>query len=299
MDDFPIVDPHHHLWDLERFSYPWLSARPLPASIAGDVAPIAKSYLLDDYLADTARQNVVKSVHVDAGFDPSQPVEETRWLQSIADQRGFPHGVVARAELHRPDVETTLASHCRFANMRGVRHIVNWHSDPAKTYVTKPDFLTDPAWLRGFAQLKRYNLSFDLQLYPSQMADAAALAAAHGDTTIILNHAGMPVDRDPEALSLWRAGMRALGAQPNVWVKISGLGMVDWRWTEDSIRPFVLETIEIFGPDRCMFASNFPVDKLYSSFDALYDAFKSIVSDFSVGERRKLFSDTALAVYRI
>ncbi len=299
MDDFPIVDPHHHLWDLERFSYPWLSARPLPASVAGDVAPIAKSYLLDDYLADTAKQNVVKSVHVDAGFDPSQPVEETRWLQSIADQRGFPHGIVARAELHRPDVETTLASHCRFPNVRGIRHIVNWHPDPAKTYVTKPDFLTDPAWLRGFAQLKRYNLSFDLQLYPSQMADAAALAAAHGDTTIILNHAGMPVDRDPEGLSLWRAGMRALGAQPNVWVKISGFGMVDWRWTEQSIRPFVLETIEIFGPDRCMFASNFPVDKLYSSFDALYDAFKSIVSDFSVGERRKLFSDTALAVYRI
>ena len=299
MNDFPIVDPHHHLWDLERFSYPWLSAQPLPASVAGDVAPIAKSYLLDDYLADTANQNVVKSVHVDAGFDPTQPVEETRWLQSIADQHGFPHGVVARAELHRPDVETTLAAHCRFPNVRGIRHIVNWHPDAAKTYVTKADFLTDTAWLRGFALLKRYNLSFDLQLYPSQMADAAALAAAHGDTIIILNHAGMPVDRDAEALSLWRTGMRALAAQPNVWVKISGLGMVDWRWTEESIRPFVLDTIEIFGPNRCMFASNFPVDKLYSSFDALYGAFKRIVCDFSIGERRKLFSDTALAVYRI
>ena len=299
MDDFPIVDPHHHLWDLERYSYPWLSVRPLPASVAGDVAPIAKSYLLDDYLADAANQNLVKSVHVDAGFDPSQPVEETRWLQSIAGQRGFPHGIVARAELHRSDVEATLAAHCRFPNTRGIRHIVNWHPDPAKTYVAKADFLTDTAWLRGFALLKRYNLSFDLQLYPSQMADAAALAAAHGDTTIILNHAGMPVDRDPEALALWRTGMRALAAQPNVWVKISGLGMVDWRWTEESIRPFVLNTIEIFGPDRCMFASNFPVDKLYSSFDALYGAFKRIVSDFSVGERRKLFSDTALAVYRI
>ena len=116
---------------------------------------------------------------------------------------------------------------------------------------------------------------------------------------IILNHAGMPVDRDAEALSLWRTGMRALAAEPNVWVKISGLGMVDWRWTEESLRPFVLDTIEIFGPDRCMFASNFPVDKLYSSFDALYGAFKRIVSDFSMGEQRKLFSDAALAVYRI
>jgi predicted TIM-barrel fold metal-dependent hydrolase len=299
MNDFPIVDPHHHLWDLERFSYPWLSALPLPASVAGDVAPIAKSYLLDDYLADAANQNVVKSVHVDAGFDSSQPVEETRWLQSIADQRGFPHGIVARAELHRLDVEATLAAHCQFPNVRGIRHIVNWHPDPAKTYVTKADFLTDPAWRRGFALLKRYNLSFDLQLYPSQMADAAALAAAHGDTMIILNHAGMPVDRDAEALSLWRTGMRALAAQLNVWVKISGLGMVDWRWTENSIRPFVLDTIEIFGPARCMFASNFPVDKLYSSFDVLYETFQRIVSDFSICERRKLFSDTALAVYRI
>jgi len=208
MNDFPIVDPHHHLWDLERFSYPWLSAQPLPASVAGDVAPIAKSYLLDDYLADTANQNVVKSVHVDAGFDPTQPVEETRWLQSIADQHGFPHGVVARAELHRPDVETTLAAHCRFPNVRGIRHIVNWHPDPAKTYVTKPDFLTDSAWLRGFALLKRYNLSFDLQLYPSQMADAAALAAAHGDTSIILNHAGRPRRRGAVALANRHAGPR-------------------------------------------------------------------------------------------
>lgn len=253
----------------------------------------------DDYLADTANQNVIKSVHVDAGFDPSQPVEETRWLQSIADQRGFPHGIVARAELHRPNVEKTIADHCQFPNVRGIRHIVNWHPDPAKTYVTKADFLTDPAWLRGFALLKRYNLSFDLQLYPSQMADAAALAAAHGDTRIILNHAGMPSIATPRPCRFGERACAPLAARPNVWVKISGLGMVDWRWTKDSIRPFVLDRIEIFGADRCMFASNFPVDKLYSSFDALYGAFTRIVSDFSMGEQRKLFSNTALAAYRI
>jgi predicted TIM-barrel fold metal-dependent hydrolase len=299
MDDPTIIDPHHHLWDLERFAYPWLQTRPLPASVAGDVAPIAKSYLLDDYLADAAGHDLVKSVHVDAGFDSAHPVEETRWLQSIADARGFPHGIVARAELHRPDVEATLAAHCAFANMRGIRHIVNWHRDPAKTYVAKPDFLTDAAWRRGFGLLRKYGLSFDLQLYPSQMADAAALAQAHPDTTIVLNHAGMPVDRDAEAIALWRDGMRRLAAAPNVWVKISGLGMVDWHWTEASIRPFVLETIDIFGVDRCMFASNFPVDKLYSSFDALYRAFKSIVADFTGEERRKMFATTAASVYRL
>jgi predicted TIM-barrel fold metal-dependent hydrolase len=299
MDELPVIDPHHHLWDLERFAYPWLTTRPLPPSVAGDVAPIAHSYGLADYLADAADCKLVKSVHVDAGFDPAHPVEETRWLQSIADRHGFPHGIVARAELHKPDVEAVLARHAAFANMRGIRHIVNWHPDPAKTYVARPDLLTDPAWLAGFALLKKYGLSFDLQLYPSQMADAARLARRHPDTLIILNHAGMPVDRDAEAIALWRAGMRGLAAAPNVLVKISGLGMVDWHWTEASIRPFVLETIEIFGVERAMFASNFPVDKLYSSFEALYGAFRTIVADFRPGEKRKLFHDNAAAAYRL
>jgi predicted TIM-barrel fold metal-dependent hydrolase len=192
-----------------------------------------------------------------------------------------------------------LAGHAAFANTRGIRHIVNWHPDLAKTYVSRPDLLTDPAWLAGFALLRKYGLSFDLQLYPSQMADAARLAARHPDTLIILNHAGMPVDRDAEAIALWRRGMGGLAAAPNVLVKISGLGMVDWHWTEASIRPFVLETIEIFGVGRSMFASNFPVDRLYSSFDTLYRAFKNIVADFQPAERRKLFHDNATAAYRL
>jgi predicted TIM-barrel fold metal-dependent hydrolase len=299
MDEPAIIDPHHHLWDLESFVYPWLTTRPLPPSVAGDVMPIARSYGLKDYLADAAGHSLVRSVHVDAGFDPACPVEETRWLQSIADRHGFPHAIVARAELHKPDVEPVLAGHAAFPNTRGIRHIVNWHRDPAKTYVTRPDLLTDPAWLAGFALLRKYGLSFDLQLYPSQMADAARLAARFPDTLIILNHAGMPVDRDAENIALWRAGMRALAAAPNVLVKISGLGMVDWRWTEASIRPLVLETIEIFGVERSMFASNFPVDKLYSSFDTLYRAFKNIVADFEPAEKRKLLHDNAATAYRL
>lgn len=299
MDDFPIIDPHHHLWDLERFSYPWLTVKPQPLSVAGDITPIANTYTLDDYLADARGHNVVKSVHVDGGFDPTKPVEETRWLQSLADRRGFPHGIVARAELNMPDVEAVLAAQAAFTNVRGIRHIVNWHPDPAKTFIGRSDLLTDPAWLAGFALLKKYDLSFDLQLYPAQMADAARVAHNHPDTVIILNHAGMPVDRDSDAIALWRTGMRALAAQPNVWVKISGLGMVDWNWTEDSIRPFVLETIDIFGVDRSMFASNFPVDKLYSSFGALYTAFKNVVADFQPDEKRKLFFDNAEAAYRL
>ena len=130
-------------------------------------------------------------------------------------------------------------------------------------------------------------------------ADAAALASDYPDILIILDHAGMPIDRDEDGILLWQRGMRKLAAAPNVVVKISGLGTADWNWTVKSIRPFVLETIEAFGVSRCMFASNFPVDKLYSDFDTLYSAFRQITEHFSVDECRMLFHDNAAHYYRL
>jgi predicted TIM-barrel fold metal-dependent hydrolase len=299
LEQLPIIDPHHHLWDLERNRYPWLQTRPLPPSVAGDLSPIARSYRLEDYQADIRAYNVVKSVHVECGWDPADPVGETAWLQSVADAHGFPHGIVARAPLDAPDIGRLLEAHAAFRNVRGIRHIVNWHHDPAKTFVARPDLLTDSAWLGGFRLLKQHGLSFDLQLYPSQMHDGARLAQAHPDTLIVLNHAGMPVDRDEDGMAQWRAGMRQLASAPNVVAKISGLGMTDWHWTADTIRSFVLETIDIFGVERCMFASNFPVDKLYSSFNKLYEAFDRITAEFSAKERRQLFCDNAARCYRL
>ncbi len=265
-----IIDPHHHLWDLQRNRYPWLQQRPLGPSVAGDIAKIAHDYLLDDYIADTAAFDLRKSVHVEAAWDPTDPVGETRWLQTIADRRGFPHGIVAHADLQAADVERLLASHAQFANVRGIRQMLNWHKDPALTVVPRADLMSDGSFLSGFKLLRKYGLSFDLQIYPGQMADAARLASAHPDTPIVLNHTGMPIDRDADGLDTWRRGMRLLAQADNVSVKISGLGMVDWKWTTESLCPFVLEAIDAFGVERSMFASNFPVDKIYSSFGTLY-----------------------------
>jgi len=298
-DAQPVIDPHHHLWDLGRNTYPWLQARPFKACLEGDIRAIAKDYLLEDYLADTCNQNVVKSVHVECGWDPSDPVGETQWLQGLADKHGYPHGIVARATLDAPDVEQVLEAHARHKNIRGIRHAINWHPDPAKTYVNRPDLIRTEAWRHGFGLLRQFGLSFDLQIYPAQMADAVELARAYPDTLIILNHAGMPVDRDAAGLELWRRGMWELGIVPNVVVKISGLGTVDWNWTVESIRWFVLQTIEAFGVSRCMFASNFPVDKLYSDFDTLYGAFRKITQSFNTDEHRMLFHDNAARYYRL
>ncbi len=294
-----IVDPHFHLWDLTHHDYAWLRRKPPAAGPEGDITPIAHNYLPPDYLADTSGYTLVKAVHVQCGWDDTDPVGETRWLQSIADANGFPQGIVGYAKLNDDGVERVLAGHREFANMRGIRQIVNWHRDPIKNYVPWPKIVSDDTWLRGFRLLAKYGLSFDLQLYPSQLTDAVELAARHPDQPIILNHAGMPTDRDADGLECWRRGMEQLSRSPNVAVKISGLGMFDRSWTIQSIRPFVLQTIEDFGVERCMFASNFPVDKLYSSFATLYGAFDEITTAFTHDERHKLFCSNAERFYAI
>jgi predicted TIM-barrel fold metal-dependent hydrolase len=154
-------------------------------------------------------------------------------------------------------------------------------------------------WRRGFAMLASRGLTFDLQLYPHQMDEAVELATDFPGTGIVLNHAGMPVDRSAEGFALWRNGMRALASHDNVSVKISGLGMVDHHWTVDSFRPVVEDVIDTFGISRAMFASNFPVDRLYSSYEAVWEAFREITAPFSFDERLALFSSNAERIYRI
>lgn len=295
----PIVDPHMHLWDLDRHYYAWLQDRPLPNNPAGDMSGIAyKSYGLPDYLADAKGWNVVQTVHVECGLPPKDQLSETDWLQEIADRRGVVAGIVAGATLDDPDVEAMLEAHAARPAVRGVRQIVNWHEDPTKTY-GPTDKLLDARWRTGFALLVKYGLSFDLQLYASQMATAAELADAHPDIPLIVNHAGMPTDRDEAGLDAWREGLAALAQRPNVACKISGLAMVDRAWSVESFKPFVLQVIETFGVERCLFASNFPVERAHGSFGAFYAAYDAITAGFSDEERKALFADNARRIYRL
>jgi predicted TIM-barrel fold metal-dependent hydrolase len=297
--DIRIVDPHVHLWDLSRAHYAWLQDEPLPHNPAGDMSLIAhRDYGLADYRADTAGWTVDKIIHVECGLPRGAQLAETDWLKTLADDSGFPQGIVAGADLLDPDLDALLEAHAARRNVRGVRQIVCWHADPAKTYTAR-DLLLDPAWEAGFARLARYGLSFDLQLYPSQMAAAAALADRHPDIPLIVNHAGLPTDRDPAGIAAWRDGLRGLAARPQVSIKISGLGITDRAWTTESIRPVALECIEAFGAGRAMFASDFPVDKVHGSFDAVFSAFDAITAGFSDDERERLFAANAEATYRI
>ncbi|MFT4956610.1 MAG: putative TIM-barrel fold metal-dependent hydrolase [Brevundimonas sp.] len=297
--DLRIVDPHVHLWDLSRARYGWLQDDPLPNNPAGDMSPIAhRDYGLQDYRADTADWRVDKIVHVECGLPRGQQLAETDWLQSLAADHGFPQGIVAGADLLDPELDALLDAHAARPNVRGVRQIVCWHPEPFKTY-TPRDLLLDPAWEAGFARLARHGLSFDLQLYPSQMQTAAEIGARHPGIPLIVNHAGLPTDRDADGMALWRDGLRRLAALPHCSIKISGLGITDRAWTPQSIRSVVLECIDAFGTERAMFASDFPVERVHGTFDAFYSAFDAITADFSTDERERLFAANAEAIYRI
>jgi predicted TIM-barrel fold metal-dependent hydrolase len=291
-----FVDAHVHLWDLSNIGYPWLTPPFDDAGLMGSVEPIAATYQLDDYLDDARGWNVTDIVHVDAGAHPAAALDETRWLQGMADMRGMPNAIVAFSPLDDPEVEALLERQASFPNVRGVRHIANWHPDPAKSY-TPANLLDDPQWRAGYALLGRYGLSFDFQLYPGQMKAAAALAATHPDIPVIINHAGMPIEEGGE--TEWRDGLAALAALPHVAIKLSGFGIVDQGWTVESIRPLILQIIDQFGVDRCMFASDFPTDKLFGPFDRHLQAYCDITADFSDDERDALFASNAERLYRI
>jgi predicted TIM-barrel fold metal-dependent hydrolase len=286
-----IVDAHHHLWDLDRNVYPWLRADPDPDAWVGDIAPIRRSYLVDEYLAEATACEVVRSVHVQAEWDPSNSIGETRWLQQVAERHGFPHAIVAAARLEYPNLEHVLADHLRSANVRGIRQMLD--RDYGRSLLERPD------WQRGLSRLSTYGLSFDLQVTPDQLKAAAAVARRNPELVFVLNHCGMPLERTAPAVDRWRRGLRALAENPNVTAKVSGLGMFDHAWTVESIRPYVDDVFDAFGVGRCMFGSNFPVDKLYSSYGALVHAMELITSTLDPGERQAFFHDNAVRVYRL
>ena len=290
----------HHLWDLREHRYEWLHADPPLDTFLGDYSAIQADYLIEDYLADARPAGVVKSVHVQCEYDYADPVGETVWLQGVADRHGFPHGIVGFVNLAGGDAEALLDAHAGFANFRGVRQNLNFDpADPRRCFADRGDYLGDPAWRRGFSELARRRLSFDLQILPSQMGEAYEALVACPPTAVVLDHVGLPLDRTPEAMDVWRAGMRRLASLATVMVKLSGFGMMDRSPHAAVIRPILLETIEIFGVDRCMFASNFPVDGLGGAFGDFIDAYRSVVADFSEDERTALFAGNAERFYRV
>ena len=302
MKNIPIVDAHHHLWDLnnEHTKYSWLMVTEGEAFF-GDYAAIRKSYLLEDYIKDAQNQNLIKSVHVQAEHDDDKPINETAWLQSLADNHSskLPNAIVAFADFSKNNIVEILDGHQEYKNTRGIRQILSFNKEEPKYSHASEDFMKNTTWVENFKNIRNRNLSFDIQIYKHQMQDAADLANKYDDVLFILNHTGEPCYQTEEYIQSWEENMKKLAKCENVAAKISGLGMFDPQWTIDSTRIFVEKTIQIFGIDRCMFASNFPVDKIFNTFDNYWESFKEITKNYSENDKKLLFSSNAEKFYRI
>jgi predicted TIM-barrel fold metal-dependent hydrolase len=313
--ELEAVDPHHHLWD-----------------------HAASTYLADDFLRDAIPHGVTKSVFVECGsmYRPTgpealRPVGETEFVEAIAQkvERGsvgcaVNAGIVGHADLMLGDaVEAVFEAHLAASpkRFRGIRHSAAWHaSDSIRQSHSRPPahMLTLKRFREGFALLGKYGLSFDAWLFHSQLGELLALARDFPEITIVLDHMGGPLGIGPyagkrdEVFSDWAKSMEALARLENVTVKLGGLQMAisgfGWHHRSlpptsaelaETVGPYYLHCIDHFGAHRCMFESNFPVDKVSCSYTVLWNAFKRLSQDYSESDRKALFSGTAQRVYRL
>ncbi len=313
--EMPIIDPHHHLWD-----YP--TNRYLLDEMLQDTG---------------SGHNITQTIYVECmskyrswGSHRLRPVGETEFACAIGNNsdNGQDHhtmvaaGIIGHADLSLgEDVMPVLEAHIEAGEgrFRGIRHAVSWHEGTTigNAHSNPPaQLLLDPVFRQGFACLQKYDLSFDGWLYHTQLSEFANLAVSHPDIAIILDHVGMPLGIGPyagkrdEVFTEWARGIDQVSACGNVAVKLGGLGMkicgFQWHKKEkpptsqmlaEAFTPYIEYCIERFGVERCMFESNFPVDKPSCAYAVLWNAFKRITKEYSENEKSALFHDTAARVY--
>jgi predicted TIM-barrel fold metal-dependent hydrolase len=294
----PIVDAHQHFWEPAVNNHPWLQPEARIPFRYGDYSALKRRYLPNDYKQDAAGQNIIQTVYVETEWDPTDPVGETRYASGLSERFGWPNAIVAQAWLNRPDVEEVLAKQARFPLVRSVRHKPEGPGHPREVGSSKT-LMSDPDWRNGFSLLAHYGLAFDLQTPWWNLDEAVALARDFPETNIILNHGGLPAQRNVDSLAAWRAAMARFAACPNSVVKLSGLCVPGEQWTAESNGWIVRTAIELFGAERTMFGSNFPVDSLCAGFGEIVAGFKTILAPLSLAEQQAFFGGTARRVYRL
>jgi L-fuconolactonase len=275
-----VTDTHMHLWDLEQLHYPWLEER---------TSPISKNFLVTDYQQATAECKVEKMVFVECGRAPEQYLEEVDWVIKQADKDPRIQGIVAYLPIEKgkaivPEMETLVSRKM----VKGIRHGFN------------KDLAADPDFVQGLQLLPQYNLSFDLNISPSVMAEGVGVVQQCPDTTFILDHLCNPNVKDKE-IDIWKNYLTQLAVLENTYCKVSGIITKANResWTADDIRPYVLFAIETFGINRVVFGGDWPVVLLAGSYKDWLTTLQGIVADFSIKEQKKLFSLNAEKVYRL
>jgi predicted TIM-barrel fold metal-dependent hydrolase len=291
-----MIDAHHHIW-LQK-DLPWLLGPEQPR-IFGPYRPLMRDYPLAEYKADTEGTGIDRSVYVQVNWAPNWAADEVAWVQQQADEGGMIAGIVGYADMTVADVRPALDRLKPYSLMRGIRHQFHWHENPLYRFASRPDLCEDQTVRSNVARLADHGWSFDLQVFPAQMQGAAGLARACPEVTFILQHAGMREDLSKAGTTLWTDGMKRLADCPNVVTKLSAFGTFIHRNDPAFIEEMIVTTEGIFGADRCMFGSNFPIEKLWTDYGSLCRAFRDGAKGLSKKKQSAIFNDTAARIYRL
>lgn len=295
--DGPIIDAHHHVWDLSLDRHPWLAPGARVPHRYGDYEPIKRDYLPADYLWDIAGTGVTASVYMEAEWTPGDALAEVETVERYRRDSGVPGSMVAQARLDAADAAERLAEVAAVPAVKSVRHKPGGAASPAEAESGVRSLLSDAAWRDGYARLGEHGLHFDLQTPWWNLAEARRLADDFARTTLVIDHAGVLADRDPETMAAWRAALEDVAAAPNVVIKASGLCVAGTRWSVEANRGPIEDLVRIFGADRVMFGSNFPVDGMFVDMPTLIDGYREILSVFDEDAQRAVFHDTARRIY--
>ena len=291
-----LIDAHHHIWELKRI--PWLQG-PMQPRIFGEYAALRRDYLGDAFRRDLAPHGIAQSVYIQINVAPGDEIAETAWVQEQSDTHGVAQGIVAYANLSDPNVGAVLDAHLKYAGTRGIRQQLHWHENAQYRFAPRPDLMNDSTFRAGMKELEKRGLSFDLQVFPSQMADAARLVRDFPKVKFVLLHAGMLEDRSPTGWEQWRRGMLDLASCTNLWVKLSGLGTFVRACSVELWKPVIEETVLMFGAARTMYGSNYPIESLWTSYANIFDTTQACVASLPSAERDLIFRDTAKNFYRL
>lgn len=291
---FPIIDAHHHVWELART--PWLQGPPV-ARIFGDYAPLRRDYSIEEFMSEAVPEGVVGSIYVQINVVPGDEVSEVARVAGAG--AGFVGGVVGFANLAAADVADVLDRQQATGALRGIRQQLHWHERADYRFALRPDTMLDPAWQAGLREVERRGLVFELQVFPGQFDDSITLVDAFPNLQFVLLHAGMPENDAPDARLSWSAGLTRLAERPQVAVKLSGLGTFDRACELERWAPIVRTTVAAFGPERCLWGSNFPIEKLWTDYASLVSTMRACLADLGEADQRHIFHDTAARLYRV
>lgn len=291
-----MIDSHHHIW--RQKDLPWLLGPEQPR-IFGQYTDIKRDYLMSEYLQDISGAGIEKSVYVQANWANNWAHDEAAWVESVAEEYSWPHAIVAYADFTVTDVRPQLDKLSAYPLVRGIRQQLHWHEYPQYQFALHPDVAAQPQFQKNIAYLAEYDWCFDLQVFPAQVRSAVALANACPDVNFILQHAGMLEDTSPQGWEQWHEALALYAACRNMHVKLSGLGTFVHCIDIVLIYKIVSATIAAFGANRCLYGSNFPIEKLWTSYSELYVAMKTVTADLDDADVQAIFNDNAERLYRL